>query len=326
MKTLRSVGFGLLPVLLILAGCGESREVTLYLQDLQVKGPVSEPPLHITRDPSEGQVVITPRFWGFSKRSSTGAIEGHSQVSSNGEFYVDTVTNASGGVYFRNPSGVNTHIFNGSNFSWKYPSTGGGVDLDLGLSEHWALSVGATYSDVGGQGLLGYRVGFGVRQHKGSVGFRFDAGWQWESLGYESTTLAAEGSTVVFYHDKGISTTGNIFASLTINGANPRWFLNPFLQVGFNRQTLKDYKPIYQQREAWILPPFFLIPADQLLTVVDLRGEFKSTRIQLAPGAYIEPDPGFRIVMGARVSFEAGLDELKEPVLVAPFLQIDWTL
>jgi len=330
MRILRWSCIPVLPLVLFFFGCGESREVTLYLQDLKVKGPVSEPPVHITKDPEAHSIQITPRVWGIVRRVSTGAIDGHSPISSTGVFRVDTLRNPDGGIYFRDPGGINNIDFTGSNFTWSYPRSGGGLDIDLSLSERWAISFGATYSLVDSKGLWGYRAGLGLRQQKGNLGYRLDVGWQWESLAFESRTLAADralsqsSSTIVFYRDKGTSTTGNFYASLTLNGANPEWPVNPFIQIGFSRQTLQDYKPTGQQQEVWIVPPFFLIPANQLVTVNDLRGKFESTRIQVTPGAFFELDPTFRLVVGARLSIETGIEDLSEPVLFTPFLQIDW--
>ena len=321
--------FPALSMVLFFFGCGESREVTIYLQDLKVKGPVGEPPVHITKDPEAHTIQITPRFWGVVRRTSTGFIDGHSPVSSNGEFRVDT--NYSGdAISFSDRGGINNIAFKGSNLTWIYPSSGGGLDIDLSISERWALSLGATYSQVDRKGLWGYRAGLGWRQQKGNVGYRLDAGWQWESLLYESTTVVSDrelsnsASTIAFYHDKGTSRSGSFYASLTVNGANPEWPLNPFIQIGICGQTLEDYKPTVQQQEVWVVPPFFLIPANQLVTVSDLRGKFESTRIQVTPGGFFELDPTFRLVVGARVSIETGIEDISEPVLITPFLQVDW--
>jgi len=312
-------------------GCGETRELTFYLQDLQVRGPVSQPAVHITKNPEAGQITIAPSFWGATLRSSAGTIDGHSPVSSGGVFRVDTIRRSDNGEYFQDPGNVNTLQFGGTNLKWLYPSSGFGVDVDLGLSAAWALSLGATYSIADGKGLWGYRSGLGLRQHTRSLGLRFDFGWQWESVVYDATTVVTDqlGSgipaTVRFYRDRVTSSTGNFYAALTINGANPESAINPFLQLGITNQTLQDYKPSAPQQELWIVPPFFLVPVTQPLIVQDLRGKFQSTRIHFTPGVYLEFDPGVRLLIGTHVSIESGIENFSDPVLVSPFVQIEWT-
>ena len=325
-----ALGIGVIPVMLF-CGCGESREVTLYLQDLRLRGPVTRLPVHITKDPEQQQITIIPSFWAGTSRSSTGFVEGHSPVNGGGVFQVDTVRRTDNGVYFRDPGNINSLTYSGKNLSWRYPTTGGGLDVDLGLSAHWALSLGASYSVAGGKGLWAYRAGLGVRNHKGSLGYRLDVGWDWESFAYESVTLATDReltssvATVAYFRDVGVSTTGNLYAALTFNGANPDAVVNPFLQVGISRQTLRDYRPTAPERQAWVLPPFFLVPANQLLIVHDLRGKFESTRIHFTPGVYFEVDTGVRLLVGSRVSIESGIEELADPLLVWPFVQLEWT-
>lgn len=320
-------------VLLIgmLGGCGETKELTLYLQDVKVRGPVTRLPVHITRDPEQGQITVTPNFWIASNQHSTGFLDGHSPVNGSGVFQADTIRRSDNGIYFRDPGNVNTRGFAGKNFSWVSPAGGAGVDVDLGLSRSWALSLGANYSSAAGKGLWGYRAGLGLRQHKGNVGLRLDVGWQWQSLAYESVTLASERTlsssvaTIAFYRDVGVSTTGNAYASLTVNGANPAWSVNPFFQLGISSQSLEGYQPTVQQFEPWILPPFFLIPGNQLFIVHDLRQEFKSTKIHATPGVYVQLDENLRLLAGAQLSFETVITDFSNPVLIIPFMQVEWT-
>ena len=315
--------------LVLLCGCGESKELTLYLQDLELRGPVSRLPVHITRDPAEQEISIMPSFWAATGRASSGKIDGHSPVNSGGVFHVDTVRRTDNGVFFQDPGNVNSRTFDGKNLSWRYPSTGGGLDIDVGLSARWALSLGASYSVAGGKGLWGYRAGLGLRQHKGSLGLRLDVGWDWESFAYESVTLATDReltssvSTVANFRDVGVSTMGNLYAALTINGTDPEWALNPFLQIGISRQTMQDYKPTAPKQEGWIIPPYFLVPAQQLLIVHDLRGKFESTRVHLTPGMYLQVDTDLRLLVGARVSIKSGIEDLSDPLLVLPFVQME---
>jgi hypothetical protein len=315
----------------LLCGCGETRELTLYLQDLQVRGPTTRLPVHMTRNPEAQSITVMPSFWASTGKSSTGSLEGHSPVNASGVFQVDTIHRSDGGIYFRDPGGINTHGYAGKNLTWRYPSTGGGLDIDLGLSTTWALSLGASYSVAGGKGLWGYRAGLGLRQQKGNFGIRLDVGWDWESFAYESLTMASEhalSSTVAdvgYFRDVGVSSMGNFYAALTINGAKPDNAVNLFLQLGLSRQTLQDYRPAAPKPEAWILPPFFLVIPPRLI-VEDLRQKFMSTSIQITPGIYFDLDENMRLLVGGRVAIETEIEGISDPVLISPFVQIDWSL
>jgi hypothetical protein len=101
--------------------------------------------------------------------------------------------------------------------------------------------------------------------------------------------------------------------------------LNPFLQVGITNQSLEDYKPTAPQDEVWLVPPYFIVGGIQPTIVEDLRGKFQSTRIHITPGIYLDFDPGVRLLVGTRVSIESGIENFTDPVLVSPFVQVEWT-
>ncbi|MEW6510792.1 MAG: hypothetical protein AB1428_07525 [Bacteroidota bacterium] len=274
-------------------------------------------------------MTVTPSVWGVTGKQSVGKVDGHSPVNSRGVFQVDTIYRADNAIYFRAPGNANLTTFAGTNLSWIYPTAGGGLDVDVSLSKSWAISLGASYSSAGGKGLWGYRTGLGLRQHKGSLGVRLDVGWAWESIAYEAVTvvtsreISSTTSDVAFFRDIDVSTTGNFYAALTVNGASAERVFNPFIQIGLTRQTLEDYKPTAPKPETWIVPPFYLLIPVQL--VHDLRGRFESTRIHVTPGVSIDLDPQFRLLIGARASIETSVENFTDPVLVSPFIQFDWS-
>jgi hypothetical protein len=311
--------------------CGETKEITLYLQDLQVNGPAMSPPIHITRDPEPNELHVMPRFSIGSIQTFTGRIDGHTMVNKNGLFQVDTIIRSDSGIVFQDRGNVNTHPFRGKNLRRSFPSYSVGFDMDFGLSRGVALSLGTNYSSLDGQGLWGYRAGLGFRHHRGSVGFRIDAGWQWEELGHEALTVVTERplsgsvSTVAFYRDKGKTTFGRAYGSLVLHTVHPDWVVNPFFQLALTSQRLDDLKPTILEEPVWVIPPFFIVPATQNL-VNDLRGKFSSTFVHFAPGLYFNLDENISILTGIRISVDTEVEDRSSSTIIAPFVQFDFRL
>src|SRR5512135_3942471 len=71
----------------LLTGCVATEEYTLYLQDVHVSGPISQPPVHTTNNKSGKPVSITPHVaFNGSGRAIAGRIDGHSPVGGDGTF------------------------------------------------------------------------------------------------------------------------------------------------------------------------------------------------------------------------------------------------
>ncbi len=315
----------------VLFGCGETKEVTLYLQGLQVRGPAMNPPVHITQNPEGNEVHIIPRFSVGSTQTMSGRIQGHTKVNRNGVFRVDTVFRSDSGVVFQDRGNVNVNPFDGKNLTRKFPSYSVGADIDVGLSKVWALSFGTLYSSMDGQGLWSYRAGLGIRSHKGSMGFRIEFGWQWEEFVYEAYTVVTERplsssvSTVSFYRDEAKKTFGRFYGSLVLNTVRDNWPVNLFFQVALTGQKLDEIQPRVLQEQLWVIPPFFIVPAEQNL-VHDLRGSFSSTFVHVSPGLFINLDENVRVLTGVRISFGPEIDDRSNATIVAPFVQIDLRL
>ena len=319
-------------VAVLLLGCGEAQEITLYLQDLAVNGPVTQPPIYITKESEPGKIHIIPRISFPMQKTLEGRVEGHTMVNADGIFHVDTVRQGYG-VYFRDPGNVNTSSFRGKNLQWKIPSSSVGLDIDYGASRSTSLALGATYSSTKGSGVWAYRVGLGLhgRDNRGTAGYRLDMGWMWQEHIYEVTTVVTErplsssASTVTFYQDREKQTRGSFYAALTFNSIQQEWPLNVFFQAGITKQSVTDIKPTAPQSEPWIIFPFFLqIPNRDI--VIDRRGEFSPTLVHLTPGVYFNLSESACLVFGLRFSFETALDDLAPSTIISPVVQLDWEL
>lgn len=323
--------FSVIVIAAVLSGCAETKETTFYLQDLKVNSPITQPPIHITTNPEAGKIHIIPRISIATGSAIEGTVLGHTPVNSKGNFQVDTVRGADNGVHFRDPGGVNTYEFTGSNLQWNIPSTSAGLDVDLGLSPSLALALGASYASSGGTGLWSYRAGLGFRAEGRSMAWRIDFGWLWQEQLLVYTTIVTErplsssASTVYFYHDREKKADGSFYGALTLNSQRDDWSTNIFLQIGLTRQRISEYRPKALREEGWIIPPFFPVPAPTNI-VSDVRGEFSATLVHVTPGVYFGLTETARVVCGVRFSVETEIENRSRSLIVSPVVQFDFVL
>lgn len=319
----------------LLTGCVATEEYTLYLQDVSVTGPITQPPLHITNRKREKPLSITPHMTinANNDRTVAGQIEGHSLVAATGNFQVDTIFNSNHTISFRERPGANVNAFTGHNLRWKLPDATFGVDVDYATSNHLAVSFGANYSAVEGIGLWGYRVGLGLFSEDSAGAIRLDAGLGWQTLAYEAHTVVVKRTTYMFssdvdeqagfFRDKGTSTPMDFYASLTFNTKYHGWFPGIFVQLAVSRQSLASFKPTIQES-------FPLIPVFQGFTpeviVHDTRDKFSSTVFVITPGIYFDISPSARLLAGVHINVQTEITEISPSTIVLPLLECEWSL
>jgi hypothetical protein len=312
----------------LVAGC-TTTEYTLYLQDVDITGPIRQPPVHITSEAVQKPLRITPHisFNPSNERTLDGQINGHSMVDGNGTFRVDTTFNtADQTVTFNERSSANNQPFIGKNLHWITPSASFGVDVDYTLSPHAAFSFGADYSTADGEGLWGYSVGLGLFSEEENSAIRFDVGLQWQTLLYDATTVVVTTTSssptngeVGFFHDRGKSSPMEFYGSFTFNTKREEWPVNILMQVGLSKQSLAKFQPTVRQT-------LLLGPYTPHAIVHDQRAEFSSTVVVLTPGVYLDLNPTVRLLLGLRINLQTEIKNISPGSLVLPFFQFDWTL
>lgn len=319
----------LLSLASILSGC-TTTDYTLYLQDVTVKGPIGQPLVHITNNNLERPLRITPHISFNTNASLGGRIDGHSPVDSTGTYRVyTTVDSSSHVVTFHESPGSNTQSFTGQNLVWKMPSASFGLDVDYTASRHVALSAGASYSTVDGDGLWGYNVGLGLYSESEFSAIRFDGGVKWQELLYEASTVVvrkeSDGTTssdqVGFFRDRGKSTPRDFFAAVTFNTKHADWLLNIFAQAALSKQSLAKFQP--RIIEPLLLYPPIFSPA---VIVHDQRAEFSSTFVIFTPGVYFDVDPTVRVLAGTRISVQTEINDSSPGTFVLPFFELEWMM
>ncbi|MFC2103665.1 hypothetical protein ACFLSS_04470, partial [Bacteroidota bacterium] len=67
---------------------------TIYLQDIEVSGPILTTPIHITDSTKTPSITISPKFSFNTQKSVNGLVEGHTKINENGIFAVDSIANS----------------------------------------------------------------------------------------------------------------------------------------------------------------------------------------------------------------------------------------
>jgi len=294
---------------------------TLYVQDVEVKGPINQPPIRVTGKDS-ASFTISPKFFINSNRSYNGLVEGHTQVNSEGIFEVDTITNGDNVTYRESPN-ANKFDFEGENLHWEMPDYFVGLDLDIAISRKIALSGGFSMSGKDKTNLYGYRVGLGFSSASENVGVRFDGGVIWQKYSYDaaSVIIRDDGSSnreVIFFRDKGSSTNLNHYLSLTLNTIYEDLPVNFLLNVGYSGQSLIDYEPRKTDDNYYFFNPHY--------NVEDQRGEAYAAFINVSPGFYANINEWSRLVFAVRFFFEIDFEESTNSTFIIPMLQFDLSL
>lgn len=298
---------------------------TLYIQNVDVRGPINQPPIRVTGKDSTF-LTVSPKFFINSNKSYSGLIEGHTPVNSGGVFQFDTITSDNGKTYKVTPD-VNRYEFEGENLNWTIPDYFVGLDLDIAISRKVALSGGFTLSEKDRTNLYGYRAGLGFFSASGNIGIRFDGGVIWQKYSYDAASVIVReehpdfGSTspeVIFYRDKGSSTNLNHYLSLTLNTLYEQLPVNFLINVGYSGQSLVNYEPHDADDNFHLFDPYY--------HVEDMRGESYVSFVNLSPGVYVSLNEWSRFVFAVRFFFELDLESSLNSNFIIPMIQFDMSL
>jgi hypothetical protein len=290
----------LLVTSIVMVGCGTVQD-TIYLQNVQVQGSASQPPIHVTTQ-SKG-VYLTPHVSINSRTSLSGSLS----------------PQYSGQVPAALPA------FQRKGLDWSLPSAQVGLDLDCGLSDNAALILGGSQSVVNHRSLWDGYAGIGFFDRDENSAIRADIGVRLQEVSYDAATVVERTTTPLwgkpytetcFFLDSDKETHLNFFATGTFNTIHDDWLVNPFFQAGFSTQRLTDFSP----RNSRVETSFgTYIRTDQ-------RAESSAFWLFAAPGVYVNVGQSSRLVLGVRISDQVGIENANPSVLFSPVLQFDWRL
>jgi hypothetical protein len=287
----------------MVTGCGTVQE-TIYLQNVEVQGPVSQPPIHVTtKSTGAKSVYLTPRLSINNKTSVSGSLSPQ---------------------YWGQVPGA-LRDFRKKGLNWKLPRVQLGFDLDCALSDSKALMFGVSQQVIDQHSLWdGYAgIGFFGREENSAV--RLDLGVQFQEISYDAATVLERTTTpswggswteTYFFLDTDKDTHLNLFATVTFNSIHDDWLANPFFQAGFSAQKLTDFSPRNSKEETGF---YTYIRTDR-------RAESSAFWLDAVPGVYFNVGQSNRLLFGVRTAFQAGVENADPSVLFSPVLQFDWKL
>lgn len=311
--------------LFFLSGCTTTKQ-TIYLQDIQVNGPINTPPVHLSDNDSTGSITISPRFAiNSGSKKISGKITEHSKVNDRGILQLDTIMHDGNPAY--RISSANTHTYVNDNFSWNLPEFSTGIDMDMKVSRGIALSLGLGFTNQNNINLVNGNFGLATYSSNENSSFRIEAGLLYNQFHYIASTVvvttvkpafAPEYSYVTFYKDRKKESHLNPYFQVTYNSNNNNLPVNYFISFGFFGQTLTDFEPDEYDED------YTFFGAHTISE--DTRGEVSTTFINFSPGVFLNLTPQHRIVFGARCLYELGFEEISDNFFVFPFVQLDFTL
>lgn len=128
---------------LLLTNCTTIK--TLYLQNVEVKAPINQSPVHITDSTETPSVAVSMRFSYNPKKEIKARTEGTPKVNQMGVYQVDTIYNSDGTIRYQKNSN-NRYAYKGQNLTWNFASVNAAIDFDLKLSKNFALFGGFNYA------------------------------------------------------------------------------------------------------------------------------------------------------------------------------------
>jgi hypothetical protein len=286
--------------LLLFISCTTTKQ-TLYLQQAEVNGPISQPPIHLTDSSDTPSVTFSPKLSYNTKNTFTGNVKQSTGLSSTDTIFV-----------------ASEH-----SLVWDMSTVYAGLDIDFKVSRSFAISLGVNYSSQSNFEAWGGIIGIGLSGYNKGSAFRFDVGLNIQSMRYDAYTIVTTVTTgywgetdeyIAFYNDVGKSTSFNPYLNFTYNTAYKNWPVNLFINAGYSIQTLFNFEP----RTSYY--------AFGTYTVTDLRGKATAGFINFTPGIYFFLGESNRILLGSRFFMETQIDGANPTLFILPMIQFDFVL
>jgi len=313
----------LLLLSIILSGC-TSVQQTIYIQDVEVNGPLNNPPIFI----SDNKSGITVSPWlSFNSNHQVNGIANHSNVNVNGVFQVDTIYDG-GQLYYRQ-SNANSYPYNKNNVRWNLPDIKAGVDVDLPVSRTISIFGSFNYVSQNLYQIVGGSFGFGFYSVKNNGAVRLNVGCTLQEYQYDASTVIVQTidppfgksyTEVGFFHDINKKSNLNVFGNLTYNTVSEDVPINFFFSLAFFSQTLLNIKPE--------TPNTLYSPFGFTTSVSDTRGETSTAYVSISPGIYMNVTPTMRFVLGVNIAKDLGdftneQGSFSSSLLIMPMAKID---
>ncbi|NWF88698.1 MAG: hypothetical protein HXY50_04460 [Ignavibacteriaceae bacterium] len=287
----------------LLISC-RSVDQTFYLQEAEVKAPMNTPAIHITKDRIPGTITFSPRI----------NVSNFSEISAN-----------TGSIRYRDTTQDSLFRGKNKNLVWKVPTIYFGLDLDVALTHKFGLAAGINYSKINGQQLIGGSCGLAVVSEQEKIASRLDFGILVQEILYDAKSIVVtkidylwgdSETSISYFRDISKKSVMNIYAELNVNTKMNEFSFNFFFNLSLFTQSLLDYEPETSTNSLF----FPIIPVH---TETDSRGEVMSAFVSFTPGIFLEMTEWSRLVLGARLMYDFGLESSSQQFIVLPVLQYD---
>ena len=284
-------GLGSLAILgFLLTGCSTVQD-TIYMQGLNVSGPLNLPPIHANNDSVGSKVSISPHFAVKNGTTVDGTVD------------------------------ANQYSLPGNNLHWNFPTSSFGVDLDARVSSAVAVSFGLNYASAGQDGLLGGSGGLGFMFHGDNAMGRFELGLQFQTMRYDASSVLEQTitpwyssnstTTVAYFHDIGTSTPLGYYGSLLIQSKKLNSLFDIFGQLAVSHQGLSNFTPSTEVAYLGVMT----------YIRTDTRTGNSATLFTLTPGVSFNLGAGTHLLGAVRIIKEIDFDADK--FLFQPLVQFD---
>jgi hypothetical protein len=313
----------LLLIAFIFSGCADIHQ-TIYLQNVDVNGPLNHPPIYI----SDGRNGITVSPWlSFNSNKQITGRSNHSKVNASGVYQVDTIRD--GGQIYYGESSANYYEYTQNNVKWNLPDVKAGVDVDLPVSRTISIFGSFNYTSQNLYQIVGGSFGFGFYSVKNNDAIRLNIGCTIQQYQYDATTVVVstidplfgkEYTQVDFFHDIDKKSNLNFFGNLTYNTVSADLPINFFFSLAFFSQTLLNMEP---KNLDWVVYPFVFT-----YTTTDARGEISTSYVSFSPGIYVNITSSMRFVLGVNIvkdlgDFSSESGTFTSGLLMMPLAKID---
>jgi len=318
----------IIPLLLFVAGCKAYYPSTgelIYLQEIEVTGPLNQPPIHITDSSAFSVFTLSPTLSYSPQTVVDDEIGGHTKVDENGIFQVDTINN--NGIYtFTEKREVNIYKYSEKNLTWNVASIYAALDLDYRLSSNFGLFVGLNYSSRNKVSTWGGTAGLGAFSATSQAGIRLDAGLSIQEIAYDAHTVVitrtfpagGDGDgDVQFSREIDKSAHFDPYISLTFNTTYRDWVFNIFLNGGYSLQTIVSFSSESNSTQDETGYRYY---------TQDARGESTSGFWNFTPGIYFFIGKTGRLLIGTRFYFQKNDENVSPSSFIIPMVQFDYRL
>ena len=287
-----------------LVGCA-SVDQTIYLGDVNVKGPLVIPPTHLTNDGEADKLTISPHVSFMNRKEITGSTD---------DRYSKTFK-------LTDSTSYRTKL---ENLYWNVSEYTIGVDLDFRAGDAVSIFGGVNFSGGNGTNSLnGGNFGIGFHSHDKNPNVRVDLGASIEKFDYFAVTIVHTKTTYIWgddketneiFGDKGNSVNINPFFTLTIDTNIDSSFINYFGTFGFFTQSILNFSPGETHYD------FFPFIYEQ--TTTDERANFTNSFFYLNPGISFKLDPQMNVILSAKILADLSLES--NNVFIVPSIQMDF--